>query len=72
MYQRKGYWFSPEERIAIVREFEKGGMSLTQIQAKYGIKGHSTVCKWRQNLQNSKKVVPLQPKSSLKWLMKCL
>jgi transposase-like protein len=55
MYQRKGYWFSPEERIAIVREFEKGGMSLTQIQAKYGIKGHSTVCKWRQNLQNSKK-----------------
>ena len=22
MYQRKGYWFSLEERIAIVREFE--------------------------------------------------
>ena len=41
-HQRKGYWFSPEERIAIVREFEKGGMTLTQIQAKYGIKGHST------------------------------
>lgn len=39
-----------------MREFEKGGMSLTQIQAKYGIKGHSTVYKWRQNLQNSKKM----------------
>lgn len=58
MYQRKGYWFSPEERIAIVREFEKGGMTLTQIQAKYGIKGHSTVYRWRQDLHNSKKAAP--------------
>jgi len=73
MYQRKGYWFSQEERIALVREFEKGGMTLTQIQAKYGIKGHSTVYRWRQDLQNpEKKCVPLQPKSSLKWLMRCL
>jgi len=56
MYQRKGYWFSPEERIAIVREFEKGGMTLTQIQAKYGIKGHSAVYRWRQDLQNPEKM----------------
>ena len=56
MYQRKGYWFSPEERIAIVREFEKGGMTLTQIQAKYGIKGHSTVYRWCQDLQNPEKM----------------
>ena len=55
MYQRKGYWFSQEERIAIVREFEKGGMTLTQIQAKYGIKGHSTVYRLRQDLQNPEK-----------------
>ena len=55
MYQRKGYWFSQEERIAIVREFEKGGMTLTQIQSKYGIKGHSTVYRWRQDLQNLEK-----------------
>ena len=56
MYQRKGYWFSQEERIAIVQEFEKSGMSLTQIQAKYGIKGHSTVYRWRKDLQNSEKM----------------
>ena len=56
MYQRKGYWFSPEERIAIVQEFEQTGVTLAQIQAKYGIKGHSTVHRWRQNLQNSSKM----------------
>ena len=55
MYQRKGYWFSPEERIAIVREFEKGGMTLTQIQAKYGIKSRTTVYRWRRDLQNPEK-----------------
>ena len=65
MYQRKGYWFSPEERIAIVREFEKGGMTLTQIQAKYGIKGRSTVYRWRQDLHNSKKAAPAM------WIFLC-
>ena len=56
MYQRKDGRFSLEEKIAIVRELEKDCISLTQIQAKYGIRGHSTVARWRQNLQTPEKM----------------
>ena len=51
MYQRKGYWFKPEERIAIVHELETTDMSVVQIMEKYGIKGHTTVYRWRKDLQ---------------------
>ena len=51
MYQRKGYWFTPEQRMAIVHELETTGMSVVQIMEKYGIKGHTTVYRWRKDLQ---------------------
>ena len=51
MYQRKSYWFTPEQRMAIVHELETTGMSVAQITEKYGIKGHTTVYRWRKDLQ---------------------
>lgn len=51
MYQRKSYWFTPEQRMAIVHELETTGMSVAQITEKYGIKGHTTLYRWRKDLQ---------------------
>ena len=34
MYQRKGYWFTPEQRMAIVHELETTGMSVVSYPEK--------------------------------------
>ena len=45
--------FSLAERIKIVHEYETSNLTLAEISAKYGIKGHSVISKWRYSLQNS-------------------
>ena len=37
--------------MAIVHELETTDMSVVQIMEKYGIKGHTTVYRWRKDLQ---------------------
>ena len=53
--------FSIEERIRILHESAMSGLSDGAISRKYGILGHSTLSKWRKNLEKWKKSITFAP-----------
>ena len=72
--RRRRSKFTREQRLAIIEEYENGTLTGAEIAQKYGFKSPSLIFNWRERLLNPqphlrkpKKVVPLQPKSCLKW-----
>ncbi len=59
--------YTPEQRLAIIEEYEKGALSGKEIAEKYGIKYPSQILNWRKRLLkniicvNREKCVPLHP-----------
>ena len=47
--------YTPEQRLAIVKEYEEGTLTGAEIAKKYGLCGGNTIVVWRSRLQNSKK-----------------
>ena len=42
--------YTPEQRLAIIEEYEKGALSGKEIAEKYGIKYPSQILNWRKRL----------------------
>ena len=59
----KGYTFTDDDRILIVREYLESGVSAEKIIKKYHISSRSVLFSWMDKLLNEKDLLPLQPES---------
>ena len=55
------YKITKADRMRIVHEYETSDQTGAEIARKYGTKSASTISTWKNRLQNSKKIVSLQP-----------
>ena len=61
----KGYTFTDEDRILIVREYLESGVSAEKIIKKYHISSRSVLFSWMDKLLNEKDLLPLPQESIL-------
>ena len=59
----KGYTFTDDDRILIVREHLESGVSAEKIIKKYHISSRSVLFSWMDKFLNEKDLLPLQPES---------
>ena len=59
----KGYTFTDDDRILIVRECLESGVSAEKIIKKYHISSRSVLFSWMDKFLNEKDLLPLQPES---------
>ena len=57
----KGYTFTDDDRILIVREYLESGVSAEKIIKKYHISSRSVLFSWMDKFLNEKDLLPLQP-----------
>ena len=57
----KGYIFTDDDRILIVREYLESGVSAEEIIKKYHISSRSVLFSWMDKFLNGKDLLPLQP-----------
>ena len=56
----KGYTFTDDDRILIVREYLESGVSAEEIIKKYHISSRSVLFSWMDKFLNGKDLLPLQ------------
>ncbi len=61
----KGYTFTDDDRISIVREYLESGLPAERIIKKYHISSRSVLFSWMDKLLNEKDSLPLQQESIL-------
>ena len=59
----KGYTFTDDDLILIVREYLESGVSAEKIIKKYHISSRSVLFSWMDKFLNEKDLLPLQPES---------
>ena len=57
----KGYTFTDDDRILIVREYLESGVAAEKIIKKYHISSRSVLFSWMDKFLNEKDLLPLQP-----------